>query len=299
VAVVMAKQKETSREELARFPQFVPDESFSPHYFDLETGEYHIFPKERGEQIRETLTNYIRPHLQSVTFRGKPTSLDCFLKHAVHALGVYIHQHNLLPDFDRKQAKQTLDDARDAVLAAQQKLQAIMAWPELARFVERIFVQAGKIKIDDGHPLLEQNSKVGEPNIGEPEVLTRKLRLYDEMRDEFRKFSPQTLWDLLFRLEPVLTLAAERVKFQPGDYQRKYYVQEFIDELAFAWICGTGRLPTYSKMSERSHNPSPFAAFLTGVNSVLPECMQSANSFRDYAQKSVKRMKEEFPELPA
>jgi hypothetical protein len=88
-------------------------------------------------------------------------------------------------------------------------------------------------------------------------------------------------------------LATERVKFQPGDYQRKELVQNFVDELAFAWMCGTGRVPTYSKPSKRSKNPSPFAALLTAVNGVLPNTLQSRNNFRDYAQRSVKRMRKE------
>jgi hypothetical protein len=302
VAVVMAKQKETSRDEPARFPEFSPDETFSPLHFDMGTGAYSAFSKDREEEINRILGDCIRPLLQSAaSFRGKPTGLDRFLSNANRALAVYIDQHDPRRSFDRAKAGDLLRKAIEATSSARETLESIAAWQELTAYTQRIFVHAGEIRRD--RPLEADDEVQAELRPIAPGLdrsvnpLEKLLRSRDLARDEFCKFSPQTLATRLRQLEPVLTLAAEHVKFQPGDYQRKELVQNFVDELALAWMCGTGRVPTYSKPSKRSRNPSPFAALLTAVNRILP--VQSRNNFRDYAQRSVKQMKKEFGNRPA
>lgn len=292
--MVMAKQKETSREELARFPQFAPDESYSP-----------LYPKDREDEIKNVLTRCIRPRLQSVMFLDEQTSLDRFLRHAIHALAVYIHKSNSNRNFDRAQAACRLREAVGSVCTARERLESITGWPELTAFVESILVHAGKTNRNRGaedEARKEFNQSSPQIRIDDREQqlrsLIRELRLHDKEREEFHKFSPQTLAAQLRRLEEVLMVAAERVKFQPGDYQRKDFVQKFVDEIAFAWICGTGQLPTYSKPSHRSRNQSPFADLLIAINgTILPDHIRSRNDFRDYGQNSVKLMKQMFPEL--
>jgi hypothetical protein len=293
VAVVMAKRKETSRDDLARVPQFIPDETFSPLHFDMETGAYSAFSRDREDEIKRILGDCIRPQLQSAaSFRGKPTSLDRFLRNANRALAVYIDQHDPRRSFDRAKAGDLLRKAIEATSSARETLESIAAWQELAAYTQRIFVHAGEARRDRPLEPLEADDEV------QAEV-EKLLRMRDFARDEFCKFSPQTLAARLRQLESVLTLAAERAKFQPGDYQRKELVQNFVNELAVAWMCGTGRVPTYSKPSKRSRNPSRFAALLTAVNGVLPDTIQSPNNFRDYAQRSVKQMRKEFGNRPA
>jgi hypothetical protein len=278
----MGKQKETSREELERFPQFTPDYAFSTH-FDLDTGKHYAFPKERENQIRAILSKCIEPHLQAVPFREKPTGLDRFLHNAVRALAIYIHQHKSLPSFDRERARKAINNALNALRPAQQELQAIAAWPELVAYLQRIYLGADK------HDQF--------PGANKRQYLAAE-RLHKAEFEAFQKISPTTVVGQLSPLESLLMVAEERVKFRPGDPQRKDHVQEFVDCIGLAWICGTGRLPTYSKVSGRSRGPSPFAALMIAINTqILPKHMQSQNYFRDYAQKSVKRLKQEFPEL--
>ena len=286
----MAKQKVTPREELARLPQFASDEGFSPDRFDFGADKYRVFPEEREIEIRKVLADCIRPSLRSVTFLDEPTSLDRFLDNAIRALAVYIQQCDSRPSFDRAKAGDALRNAIEAVCTARERLQSIAKWRELADFVETVFVRAGKTE------QATRADKTRQQQILSERTLARELRLHDEPQEIFQKFSPQTLAVKLLQLEPVLMLAAERIKLQPGDHQRNEHIQRFVDEIAFAWICGTGQFPTYSKQSRRSRNPSPFAALLIAMNkTILPEHMRSRNDFRDYAQNSVKRMKQRFP----
>ena len=140
MAVVMAKQKETSREVLARFPQFIPDETFSPYHFDFETGTYSAFDKDREDEIKRILGNCIRPQLQSAaSFCGKPTSLARFLNNAIHALAVYMHQHDPFRSFDREKARLVLRDAIEATSTARERLEEIAGWQELTAFVQSVF----------------------------------------------------------------------------------------------------------------------------------------------------------------
>jgi hypothetical protein len=271
---------------LEPLPQFRPGVGFDTDHVDIETGASLAISPERHKQIRDLLEKHIQPYVRTVNWLDKPTELERFLREAVRAIAIYLDQRNVQTAFDRKKAKKFLTDAADAVSAAQKKLQAIAGWTELSSFLERLLAAVGTGR--------EKNFKMSEETLLQFHKRTRKER----KRRILRGLEPKHLALLLSQLEPLLTLAAERVEFQPGDFQRDDAAQNFVDEMALVWIAGTGCLPTYSRQSTRSRRPSPFAELLIAINEkVFESKIRSHNDFREYALKSVKRMKERFPEL--
>jgi hypothetical protein len=229
---------------LESLPQFRPGLGFDTDHVDIETGASLAFSPERHKQIRDLLEKHIQQYVQTVNWLDKPTGLERFLREAVSAIAIYIDQRKVQAAFDRKKAKRFLTDAADAVSAAQKKMQAIEGWAELSSFLERLLAKVG----------------TGPENeMSEETLMGRERRI-------LRGLEPKQLALLLSQLEPLLTLAAERVQFQPGDFQRDDAAQNFVDEMASAWIAGTGCLPTYSRQSSRSRRPSPFAELLIAIN---------------------------------
>jgi hypothetical protein len=276
----------TGADFLDALPQFQPGGGFDIDHVNTETGSVSGFSPQRREEIRKVLTEHIEPYVRTVNWLDEPTGLERFLREAESAIAIYLDQRNVQPAFDREKAKAYLGKAADAVSAAQKKLQAIAGWPELSSFLERLFATEGTGR--------ENGFKMSEETLSQFHKKTRRERKRGILRD----LEPKHVALLLSRLEPLLTLAAERVEFQPGDYQRDDAAREFVDLLAFAWICGTGRLPTYSTPSPRSRRPSPFAELLTAINEkILDSKTRSSNSFRSYALQSVDHMKERFPDL--
>jgi hypothetical protein len=274
----------TNARLLERLPQFQPSVGFDVDHVDIGTGAPLSFSPKRHKQISNLLSKQVRQHVRTVNWLDKPTGLERFLREAVHAIAVYLHQCDVKGAFDRKKAKVYLSDAADAVCAAQEKLQAIAGWPELSSFLERLFAEVGK------------RSKESSTN-----SVLHQIKLFQNRREEREILGgvlPKRLASVLSQLEPLLTLAAERVEFLPGDFQRDDAAQEFVDKMALAWISGTGYLPTYSRPTARLRKPSPFAKLLRAVNQkVFNPKIRSPNDFREYALRSVKRMKERFPEL--
>jgi hypothetical protein len=106
------------------------------------------------------------------------------------------------------------------------------------------------------------------------------------------------LKDRLMSLEPVLTIAVERVEFQSGDFQRDDIAQELCDGLARAWIFGTAKLPTFSKPNPRSRSKSSFAELLSLVNgSIIEPHLKHDHDFRNYGVNARDNMREQFPGL--
>jgi hypothetical protein len=276
----------TNKDALKKLPQFRPSPSFDIHNADVETGSFSAFPPERLKEIKNLLTEHIQLHVRVVDWSGEPTGLERFLREAVNAIAIYINHRGVEPAFDRNRAKILLTRANEAVCVAQAQLQAIAAWPELATFLERLFVGTGKETSSTSRHMRKQ---VSESSSKASNQMKRKtLGILD----------PKSLAILLLQVEPLLTLAAERVEFQLGDFQRDDAAREFVDAMAFAWICGTARLPTYSSPSTRSRKPSPFAELIAAVNErIFSSGIRSPNNFREYGQGSVKRMKDEHPEL--
>ena len=83
----------------------------------------------------------------------------------------------------------------------------------------------------------------------------------DRYRSQFRSRSPRVILKQLEPLEPLLTLALEKLELQPGDFQRDQIVREFADAMVVAWMSATGTAPTISKSK-----PLPFQRLLARVN---------------------------------
>jgi hypothetical protein len=66
----MAKTKSgrprSSKEWLAKLPQFEPDYSIPYHHIDFDNGSRTIFPPEREQRIKSALANFIEAHVRSV-----------------------------------------------------------------------------------------------------------------------------------------------------------------------------------------------------------------------------------------
>jgi hypothetical protein len=261
---------------LKTLPQFRPSQSFDIDHIDRRGGSSSAFQPERVKEIKRVLTHSVQAHVRIVDRFGEPTGVERFLREAVKAIEIYEIQRKVEPFFDRKNAKVFLIEAADAVRVAQRRLQAIAAWSELSSFLEKLFAAVGESKPSKFTP---------------SDATSSRKRLFSTLE-------PKLLAHLLFQVEPLLTLAAEQVQFQPGDFQRDDATRDFVDAMAYAWICCTGRLPTYSTPSTRSRKSSPFANLMTTVNEkVLSPEISSPNNFSEYGQASVRRMKTRFPEL--
>jgi hypothetical protein len=174
---------------------------------------------------------------------------------------------------------------------ARRKLQEIAGWPELSNYLKlRVYrdatpteafeTQQTEFSFDE----LELSSQV--------EQARQRTAALDK---SYSQFAPDRIAWCLSRLETVLSLAAERVTFGPGDVQRDRIAQDFTDQLASAWHSATERLPTYSKTTQRLKHRSPFTRLLETINQeLLRERHRSPNSFLEYGVKSVKRLRQLF-----
>jgi hypothetical protein len=121
----------------------------------------------------------------------------------------------------------------------------------------------------------------------------QELQRRADLGRNYSDFAPDQIARRLSQLEAVVSLAAERVTFGPGDAQRDQIAQDFTDQLASAWYSATETLPTCSKPTPRLKNPSPFAHLLQTINQgLLKERHRSANNFHEYGIKSVKRLRQ-------
>ena len=85
--------------------------------------------------------------------------------------------------------------------------------------------------------------------------------------------------------ETLITLAIEKVEFQPGDFQRDEIVREFADAMVFAWMSATGAVPTISKS-----RPLPFQQLLATINrEILRPEVRHKTDFRSAAVLAAER----------
>jgi hypothetical protein len=168
-----------------------------------------------------------------------------------------------------RRAGPLLKNAAKAIERARVRLTEIQQWQELSNYLqilERHLIRSGAA----------EQSNTGSKSIGSTEE---------------QGLSLQQIGSLLVKLQPVLEVAIKRITFEPGDAQWDKVAQRFTDEMAGAWCCGTGRVPTVARPSTRTRNPSPFLQLLTAINSkILPEEHRSNNNFLEYAIKSKKRL---------
>jgi hypothetical protein len=278
-------------ELLTSLPQFRPYDGSPVDAIDLEAGQFRAFPNERAAQLRGILTTGIHGHLQSVEWDGKPTGLDRFLGNAMAAIENYVYHCRMQPAFDRRKAQKMLKGAARAVAATMHKLNSIYNWPELSQYLQEVYLAAVKLK-----PV---NRTAGTPkNTSPTEAISRGLKEQDSRLASFP--TPRAVAADLMKQQAVLAFAAKRVKLESGDYQRNDAAQTLTNELAYAWMCGTGEYPTYSRLNKQSKNLSPFGQLLKNINlNGLVGNERSQNNFRDYALKSVKTMHDMPKDSPA
>jgi hypothetical protein len=276
----------SSTERLAELPQFKPDHTIPYHHIDFDNGNHTIFSPERTDKIKSALVNFISVYVRSVNWEGKLTGIDRFVNNAMRAIAQYERRKSNMAKFDRQYAKDTLRATVDKILDASRALERIAANNELAHFLEQIFVTLMK----DFHRETARKLTA--------RALTASLRRSERWRKNYQEFAPHMMAARLMRLEQVLTAAAERVELRPGDFQRDEIAQELCNELAFAWISGTGQLPTFSESNSRLRNKSPFAELLSLINdSILDPRYRQESSFRTYGVKARDLMRKKFPGL--
>ena len=264
----------TPKERLSELPQFEPDYSIPYHF---EDGERTKFTPEREAEIKKALAQFIRPHARSVNWKGKLTGTDRFVENAMLAIATFEYRRRKMARFDRQLAKVTLKTTVDKIIDASRALEEIAANPELAYFLEELFV-APKAEDSPTDPSQKMSARALCSAIRRS---SQRLELYKQ------EFSPHMMAAQLMRLEPILSLAAERVEFQSGDFQRDEIAQELCNDLALAWISGTGQRPTFSKSNPRLRNKSAFAELLSLVNnSILNPLYRHETDFRTYGVKA-------------
>ncbi len=285
----------TPRTGLDRLPQFEPD-----HTFRLEETQHESalpFPKNRARQIRDILSTAMKDHVREARFQGEPTSLKQFIANATRAIATYESRSLRRRLYDRGSAIKAVTEVRRAIWTLQQALKCVVEWKQLERYLEILFVATVK-----------QNTRPDEVRAASkrPEVmlkrhvraLLRQTKLADQYREQYRSTSPRGMLNQLTILEPRLTLALEKLEFQPGDFQRDEIVREFVDAMVAAWMSATGEVPTISK----SKRPLPFQQLLATINREILRCeIRHKTDFRSAAvlaaDKARRRMKGKTPAL--
>jgi len=190
---------------------------------------------------------------------------------------------------DRKAAKTSFGKAIVKISAASLALEGIATNREFSQFLEDIY----RAVVPRENRRSKPSKKLSSRQAFDAAVLRSQQEL-----ENYREIAPDTLANHLTRLQSVLEVAAERVDFQPGEFQRDEYAQELCDDLAFAWISGTGELPTFSQSNPRSRSKSTFAELLSLVNgSILDPRFRNKTDFRSYGDKARDTMQERYPEL--
>jgi len=263
----------TTADYLARLPQFEPRPiPFAGlQEYDVEVQrEQGIDVQEQGKRrIDDVLSKFMAPYIRDAT------KLKPLLNDAKRAIAAYVGARET--EYDRRKAKELLSATSIALETTKRKLQEIARWSELSNYLMRLHRDA---------TLAEQ------PQPSSPEQVEQELRRRADLGRSYSDFAPdQTAWRLC-QLETVVSLAAERVTFGPGDAQRDQIAQDFTDQLASAWHSATERNPTSSRPTPRLKKPSPFARLLETINQrLLKERHRSPNNFFEFGVKSVKRLR--------
>ena len=271
----------TTADYLARLPQFEPrpipfadlgeyDVSLEEYDVQVQREQGIDVQEQRKQRIDEVLSNFMAPYVHDAT------KLKPFLKDVKRAIAGYVGARET--DYDRQKAKRLLSTASIELEKARLTLQEIARWPELSNYLKRLHRDA----------TLEEHLQPSSQEQVEQE-LQRRARL----RRSYSDFAPDQIAWRLSQLETVISLAAERITFGPGDAQRDQIARDFTDQLASAWHSATETLPTCSKPTPRLKNPSPFARLLETINQeLLAERHRSLNDFHRYGIKSVKRLRQ-------
>src|SRR5215510_942753 len=164
---------------------------------------------DQGEQrIDDVLSKFMAPYIRDATKR------EPFLKDAKRAIAGYVGARET--EYNRRKAKKLLSATSIALETTKQKLQEIARWPKLSNYLKRLHRDA---------TLAEQ------PQPSSQEQVEQELRRRADLGRSYSDFAPDQIAWRLSQLETVLSLAAERVTFGPGDAQRDQIAQDFIDQL--------------------------------------------------------------------
>jgi hypothetical protein len=243
---------------------------------------------DQGEQrIDDVLSKFMAPYIRDTT------KLQPFLKDAKRAIAGYVGERET--EYDRRKAKKLLSATSIALETTKRKLQEINQWPELSDFLKRLYQEIARWpELSELLKPLHRDATLAE----RPQPLSRKqvkqeLRRRADLDRSHSDIAPDRIRWRLSQLEAVVSLAAERVTFGPGDAQRDQIAQDFTDQLASAWHRATETWPTCSKPTRRLKNPSPFARLLKTINQeLLMKRHRSPNNFFEYGAKAVKRLRQ-------
>jgi hypothetical protein len=220
------------------------------------------------------------PYIRDATKR-KP-----FLNDAKRAIAGYVGARET--EYDRRKAKKLLSAASIALETTKRKLQEIDQWPELSSYLKRLHRDAPRLKQPYTRGGFEE-----QPQASSQKQVKQELRRRADLDRNYSDFAPDQIALRLSQLETVLSLAAERVTFGPGDAQRNRIAQDFANQLASAWHSASEKVPTYSSPTPHLKNRSPFARLLETINQeLLEERHRSPNDFFEYGAKGVKRLRQ-------
>lgn len=298
----MPSRLQAPRPDLDRLPQFEPD-----HTFRRDEAQHQSvlpFPESLARQkILDALPSAMKPHVREALLGKAMLPIATFESRSLRRLA-----------YDRKRASKIVKEVLVTLLAFQQALERIVKWRQFDRYLEKLFVADRKLNKwqhderegkrlaalrDDLQPTLGHTAewKEFDQTLNKLFVADRKLssdallealKLGDLYRAQFRARSPRKLLEWLKFLEPLLTLALERLAFQPGgEAQQDKIAQEFADAMVLAWRSATGALPSYSKSKTK---PSAFQRLLKTINREIfePE-IRSRTDFRHHAVSAVDR----------
>jgi hypothetical protein len=275
----------TDPKQLEVLPQFEPDYSFEVYDIDWDKGAVRAFPPDRENEIERLLKAALPAKIKPIVFDGKPVSSDRYCEYAKHAVAVFEHRKKAANQSNRRLAKAELESAVAAVLEAERKLERLASWRELSDYLKSIYV-----------------GRAPKPQF-ETEDTLESVKIRHEhaaaLLNEFHNFSPETLSSRLAQLEPLLRLSIEKVGFGPGgEALRDDISQEFCNELSYAWVLGTGQIPTYAKPNPKSRKLSFFAGLLKSINDeILPIELKSQNAFEYFGIRAVEQLRQRLPNL--
>jgi hypothetical protein len=283
----------TTADYLARLPQFEPRPiPFADFQEECPRGEpQEVGPQNtREKRIDDVLSKFMAPYIRDAT------KLKPFLNDAKRAIAGYVGARET--EYDRRKAKKLLSDTSIALESTKRKLKEIARWPELSNYLKCVFRGATGSWT---RPASRQHERL-EPFVFTPterpepssqKQVKQELQRIDDLDRSYSDLAPDQIALRLSQLETVVSLAAERVKFGPGDARRDQIAQDFTDQLASAWRSATERLPTCSRPTPCLKNRSPFARLLETINQELLEKRhRSPNDFFEYGVKAVKRLRQ-------
>ncbi len=268
------KRPKTPREMFRDLPAFVPNPNPEIVYVG-PNGSDRWFDDARSCEIEERLSIVVSPHIRAVTFDGRPASLARLLHETQRAMARFEHERRQTADLDHKAGRKLLEKTADALDGAERALRMLNERPAVVGFLRDLVDGFDDRSVPPDRPF---------------SMIAANVR---RQRDDasWQAMSPDAIIAVVMRLSAALRFAEERITPDGGEARRDQPAADFLDGLAYAWRCGTGRLPTWGVDRERERGPSPFRAYVETVNTLLPADWQSENDFETYALATIRALK--------